>query len=440
MRTISPAGAVAFAVVGWLTAIAMSACPGSVGNRGSLPGCGKDTDCHASRVCVAGQCQDRVDPAGARATAGGQSGAANEAPARPGSPPFAMYKGNAQHTGVLAGRAPERAPRQVWAVKTGGPIAGSPTVGPDGTIYVGSHDGLLYAVSPEGAVKWRFQTGDRIWSTPAVAEDGTVYVGSDDDNLYAVDGASGRERWRLRIGDCKAPTGFGPEGTRCDADGGPTIGPDGTVYLGGDGVYAVWPDGTLRWKLATPEHVSAAPALAADGTVYAVSQDDALYAIRSDGTKAWSIRTDQDLESAPAVGPDGTIYFGGDDGALAAANPDGTIKWRVLTGGDVRSSPSLAGDGTVYAGSYDKNLYAISAGGTVKWRFTAAEKFHAAPAVAQNGIVLVGSQDDHLYALSPAGVLLWFLELDADVDTTPALSESGVLYAAGDDGMLRAFK
>ena len=64
-------------------------------------------------------------------------------------------------------------------------IAGSPTIGPDGTIYVAAHDGGLYAVDAAGKVRWRFAMQDRSWSTPAVAEDGTIYVGSDDDHLYA---------------------------------------------------------------------------------------------------------------------------------------------------------------------------------------------------------------------------------------------------------------
>ncbi|MFN2624301.1 MAG: PQQ-binding-like beta-propeller repeat protein, partial [Chthoniobacterales bacterium] len=64
-----------------------------------------------------------------------------------------------------------------------------------------------------------------------------------------------------------------------------TIGPDGTIYVGGDGIHAVWADGTLRWKLATPEHCAATPALGGDGTVYAVCEDDALYAVRPDGSE-----------------------------------------------------------------------------------------------------------------------------------------------------------
>ena len=287
--------------------VASAGCPGPGASTSlRLPGCGKDTDCKGRRVCVAQQC---VEPHLAAAAGPDGGPASASAPHAPGAPPLAMYKGNAQHTGVLAGPAPAVQPQLMWTIKTGGPIVGSPTVGADGTIYVGSHDGKLYAVSPAGQVRWTFATGDRIWSTPAVAQDGTVYVGSDDDHLYAVDGKTGAQKWRFRIGQCDS-SAFGPEGVRCDADGGPTLGPDGTIYLGGDGVYAVWPDGTLRWKLATPQHVSVAPALAPDGTVYAACQDNALYAVRPDGTKAWELRIDDDIDSAPVVAPDGTIYVG----------------------------------------------------------------------------------------------------------------------------------
>lgn len=399
-------------------------------------GCVYDTQCKGARLCVSGAC---VAPPPVQVV--------KEAPPPepkpvgvPGAPAFSMFQGNAQHTGALAGPAPREAPKQVWAVTAGGPISGSPTLGPDGTIYFASHDHKLYAVTPAGEVKWEFATGDRVWSTPAVAADGTVYIGSDDDHLYAIDGETGEPKWRFRIGQCEPPTAFGPIGVKCDADGGPTIGPDGVIYVGGDGVYAIWPNGVLKWKLATPEHVRTAPALADDGTVYAGSYGDAFYAINPDGTKKWAIRTTNDIDSAPTVGKDGTIYFGCDDGKVYAVRPDGTIKWKVVTGNDVRSSPAITADGTIYVGSYDGYFYALAPDGQIKWRFAAIERIHSSPGIAQNGIVLFGSQDHHVYALSPAGKLLWTLTLADDIDTTPQISKGGVLYVAGDAGKLLAFE
>ncbi len=64
--------------------------------------------------------------------------------------------------------------------------ASSPAVAPDGTIYVGNYIGDLFAITPDGKVKWKFQAGLEIKSSPAVAADGTVYFGSRDRRLYAL--------------------------------------------------------------------------------------------------------------------------------------------------------------------------------------------------------------------------------------------------------------
>src|SRR5678815_2992002 len=109
-------------------------------------------------------------------TGGGRDGGAVVPGHAPGAPPFAMFGGDPQHTGRLAGAAPEKPPAAKWKLQLEGRVVGSPTVGPDGTIYVGAHDGKLHAVSPEGKELWSFTTGDRVWTTPAVDEDGTVYT------------------------------------------------------------------------------------------------------------------------------------------------------------------------------------------------------------------------------------------------------------------------
>ena len=40
--------------------------------------------------------------------------------------------------------------RKKWAFETGNWVSSSPTIGSDGTIYVGSKDKTLYAISPDG--------------------------------------------------------------------------------------------------------------------------------------------------------------------------------------------------------------------------------------------------------------------------------------------------
>jgi len=52
----------------------------------------------------------------------------------------------------------------------------------------GSGDGNVYALAAsDGSQRWQVQTGDAVLSTPAVVN-GTVYVGSFDNNIYALSG------------------------------------------------------------------------------------------------------------------------------------------------------------------------------------------------------------------------------------------------------------
>ena len=75
----------------------------------------------------------------------------------------------------------------LWEFKTGDAVNSSPAIGSDGTVYVGSMDHKLYALSGKSGVKlWEFKTGDAVYSSPAIGSDGTVYVGSYDDKLYAI--------------------------------------------------------------------------------------------------------------------------------------------------------------------------------------------------------------------------------------------------------------
>jgi outer membrane protein assembly factor BamB len=91
-------------------------------------------------------------------------------------------------------------------------------VAPDGTVFVGSSDNLVYAIDHSGTVKWYYATNDAVLSSLAVSSDGRVYVGSDDGNLYAL-GPDGSLIWYYA--------------TDYKIESSPTIGPNGTVYFVG---------------------------------------------------------------------------------------------------------------------------------------------------------------------------------------------------------------
>ena len=142
----------------------------------------------------------------------------------------------------------------------------------------------------------------------------------------------------------------------------PAIGSDGTIYVGSgdDYIYAINPDGTLKWKYQARYHVSSSPAIGSDGTIYVGSGDDYIYAINPNGTLKWKYQTGDVVYSSPAIGSDGTIYVGSDDDCLYAIKPDGTLKWGYKTRAYVDSSPAIGSDGTIYVGSQDGYIYALS--------------------------------------------------------------------------------
>jgi len=81
-------------------------------------------------------------------------------------------------------------------------VRSSPAIGADGTVYVGSYDGTLYAFTSHGSgtngvLKWSYQLEGAV-SAPAVAGDGTVYV-SANLGLYAISppksGSTGVLKW-----------------------------------------------------------------------------------------------------------------------------------------------------------------------------------------------------------------------------------------------------
>jgi len=72
----------------------------------------------------------------------------------------------------------------------------SPTVGANGCIYVTAYDTTygfskwFYAFNSDGSVKWIYMDGDAIQGGPAIADDGTIYVGSYGGILYAINSSS----------------------------------------------------------------------------------------------------------------------------------------------------------------------------------------------------------------------------------------------------------
>jgi outer membrane protein assembly factor BamB len=420
-------------------------------------GCGKDTDCKGDRVCVQGECVTPPEDAPDGASGPLSEVAKTDPPATAGQDQR-WFRGGPGHAGASAAVGPTSEPSQLWTVDLGAVVFATPTLakGPSGqlTAYVGTHTGRFVGVEVEGEragrIVFEHELGGRIWATAAATGEGEelrLFVGNDDDTLFAISpGSPDPIVWSLRLGNCEQTRAPGPEGARCDVDGGPTIGPTGDLFVGADGVYRISPAGEIRWHWPSaeteerPKHVFSSPVVTVDDRVYFGGQDGFVTALDANtGELRWQHAVRADVDGSGVIGPENELFIGADDGRIYALRSDGSLRWSFVAQRDIRSSIGIAPDGSLYVSSFDHNLYSIAASGEVNWVLPTGGILHSSPVVDAKGTVFFGSQDDHLYAVSPAGKVLWALELGADVDSSVAISETGVLVVGADDGSLRAF-
>lgn len=336
---------------------------------------------------------------------------------------------NVRSTALSSNDGPESAAIK-WSFETGSRVDHA-SIGPEGTIYVGSRDEHVYAIRSDGTQKWSYNArveggdaGAKIDRAPAVAADGTIYIGSGSDHIHAIE-PDGERKWTNRLV------------TQRNVTSSPAIVEGGTIYIGTNGgdLYAVNPDGSVKWSFDTGGRTHS-PAVASDGTIYVGSGDlgfggggdpGAVYAVNPDGTQKWSYQTDAEVKGDPAIGPDGTVYVGDRDGNVYAFNSDGTLAWSFSTNGDVFSDPAIGPNGTVYVGSNDNSLYALGEDGSLEWTFETGDNVRSSPAVGGEGRIYVGSRDGRLYALSPEGAEVWSVGLGGPVGT-PAIGGDGRIY------------
>ena len=318
-----------------------------------------------------------------------------------------------------------------WTFKGGAGFSGGPALGYDGTIYAICGDGYLYAINPDGTEKWHREIMPSPNTSPSVGPDGTIYVPGMH-NLFAFN-PDGSEKWQFYLpGEFFGCASIGPDSSIYVSCATPhrrlyCISPDGielwnsrhyslkvpifqdrflyaglyavdTVYkLGLDGAeilsfssicgvshgsigssgefYYCCFGGPLRavdsmgielWSFDTGVHWAICPSIGSDGTIYIKDGSvpfDTLRAVNSDGTERWGCEVPMHIWNTATVGSDGVIYIAGDDGSvsgkLVGVNPEGSVRWVFEFYGNVHHywNPVI-GDGVIYYPNYEK-LYAI---------------------------------------------------------------------------------
>jgi hypothetical protein len=318
-----------------------------------------------------------------------------------------------------------------WRFQVDAPyINGRPGIGADGTIYSADLNGHLYALTPDGGLKWIFNSAPAgpVQQSVDVGADGTIYFARGN-VLYAVN-PDGTQKWRIAD-----QISFRP------VQSGPNVGPDGNVYAATDdfpqqglGFFVVSPagqilrntpgffegddtpffareiffgsnriyhtlnnqnnpNGSLSFHQLGGEFLferSAVndrnPAIAPDGTVYAVVPPTTAFSdsnLRAYDPNGNSLRTffgeNTNFLTTPDVGADGTIYIGRNLNLITALNPNGSQKWE-FSGIGILDNPTVNPQNSVVViGGYEYNAPGFVQGigannGQLLWTLTLPEE------------------------------------------------------------------
>lgn len=188
----------------------------------------------------------------------------------------------------------------------------------DGMVYaVGGNSLGLYGYNPATDMSWTYNTnfggassalvGALKSTTVTVGADGTVYSVSDATTggvIFALDPASGTEKWAYQT------VGAIP-------DGGVALGADGTIYASGGeylasspsaGIYALNPDGTLKWHYASSAAVQTSPVVDNRGYIHFVDAKATYYVLTADGELFSSLSLGDACASSPVMDASGNLY------------------------------------------------------------------------------------------------------------------------------------
>ena len=323
-----------------------------------------------------------------------------------------------------------------WQYKSAGMAVSHPAISPDGTIYVGTHQGLL-ALSPDGKLLWEAGIGEA--GTPVISEDGTIYLDTWHGSMFGAS-KEGQLVWRPGYGliGFSAPPALGSNTTLFYLNNVSDI----YVFQPKQSSEKLWSMDTFREGMLGASTVlpgsarvgvistKAAPVLTRNDSVV-LPRQNFLHSLSTNGTSEWDLELTTGSLGQAALAEDGTIYVGDDRSVLYAVDSSGSRKWRFDASGSVQGSPVIDTAGVVYFTAGDA-VYAVNPDGNLKWRFSPLQRLglSTSPVLAADGTLYVGS-DFALIALGPDGLLKWNLRIYSPTSSLTIGPDGTIYFACG---------
>jgi outer membrane protein assembly factor BamB len=379
----------------------------------------------------------------------------------PSAPPLPAPAPSASHT------APAPAAPLLWSHDTGGHVAPTPLVSPDGqTVFcVSPQTGTLGALRAiNGQSLWSVKTESWLFP-PRLSKDGsTLFVLAD--GLRAYHARDGKPKWERPTQESFIALAHHPGDDRLfvasNHDAGnesresppPSAPPPGPNHL-----RAFEPEqGQPLWAFQreASERFSDAIAVSPNGALVYAATDRALYALdASTGALRWEfaarnagrpLRAGLSRNGAALYLSASEPPFGATKSHLLLALDamTGAPRWRFATSSPLSASPIESLDSSlVYASTEEGLLHAIvTADGKESWRFRANASLHELVFSTRHASLFVGSYDRRFYALDTlTGAQRWSYPTGGVLYTQPALSpDESTVYVGSQDGSLYALR
>lgn len=300
---------------------------------------------------------------------------------------WTSFRGNPQLTGVSDAQLPEKL-ELLWAFQTGDMIESTAAV-VEGTAYIGTLDGILYAIDTQtGKSTWKYEATDSIKSSPSV-KDGFIYFGDSGGIFHAVDVATRK----------------------------------------------------MKWQYTTEGEIISSANFAGDRVLFG-SYDGFLYCLNiKNGKLAWKYETEGYVHGTPAIYENFVIVTGCDSYLRVINIADGKQKQQINLGAYVGASPAILSTNTgtenktksrAYCGTYGNEVLGIDLNsGEIVWRYQNPLRqlpFFASAAVTDK-IILIGGRDKMMHALTPEkGEPIWTYTAKTRIESSAVIVGKRVFF------------
>lgn len=291
---------------------------------------------------------------------------------------------------------------------TGARPAAAPTLGPRGEVYVGTVDGIVHALGPDGSYRWSYTLRGPVIGRSLVDSEGRLLV--------------------------------------------PTR----------SSIYAIRPNGSLSWEFHSPVELQGDLLRDGRGKIRFASEDGRLFEFDERGALIRNVRASYPWSALPVALPDGSIAGGSRSGLVLVSSPSGVRRYELARpveqvlgcfGGRVCAVAGgmleVQGEGDGFrvparrAASYGELLAVVTEDRTLSlyqgssstplYRVTLPDVVSAAPAVSGDGSVYVPLAGGALLAVTVKGRIRGCEQVGHSELATPVLApDRSVLVSAGD--------